>query len=867
MNGSELPMAEMTAGRSETERLAALARTGIMDTPPEARFDDLVTLVKAVCQVPIALVTLVDSDRQWFKARSGIDVTETPIDTSVCALAIRQRGLFVIADLAIDPRTEAMALVRGEPRLRFYAGYPIFSADGMPLGSLCAIDTKPRAQGLDATQALALEALARQAGLEIECERDQPIHPFPSTGSHSIGMWDWDVAQDRVTADAGFARLYGVAPDLAVRGAPIAQFFGGIHPADLPALQAAIDRALATGAPFAQEYRLIGADERPRWVAAQGRCILSPDGRPLRFPGVSFDIDARKQAEIRLAALVELNDRLDRAGDPGDVAYAASEILGRTLGAIRVGYGLIDPVAETISTERDWCAPGVESYPDLLHFRDFGNFIDELKQGDTVTIDDLGLDPRTAAMAEAAHALQVHALVNLPIVEQGRFVALLFVNDRRTRHWSEEEVAFIREVAERTRSAVERRRAEQDLALLTASLEAQVESRTRELMVAEEHLRQAQKMEAVGQLTGGLAHDFNNLLTGISGAIEMMQVRIAQGRAGELDRYAQAAQGAARRAAALTHRLLAFSRRQTLDPKPTDVNRLVAGMEDLVRRTVGPRVTVETVGAGGLWATMIDPNQLENALLNLCLNARDAMPDGGRITIETSNKWLDERAARDRDLEPGQYVSLCVTDTGCGMTPEVQARVFDPFYTTKPLGEGTGLGLSMIYGFARQSGGQVRIYSEVGRGTTMCLYLPRHYGEADMVADQPVIAIEPADGHARTVLVVDDEPTIRMLVIEVLEELGYHVLEAGDGAGALRALDSGVAIDLLVTDVGLPGQMNGRQVADAALARRPDLKILFITGYAENAVIGNGQLDPNMALVTKPFAMDALASRIRGLLA
>jgi signal transduction histidine kinase/CheY-like chemotaxis protein len=564
---------------------------------------------------------------------------------------------------------------------------------------------------------------------------------------------------------------------------------------------------------------------------------------------------------------VELNDRLSAAGDPGDVAHAACEILGRTLGAIRVGYGLIDPEAETIVTERDWCGPGVESYPGVLRFRDFGSFIDDLKRGETVTIDDLDRDPRTAGMAAAAHALQVYSLVNLPIVEHGDFVALLFVNDRRPRRWSEEEIGFIREVAERTRSAVERRRAEQDLAQLTASLEAQVESRTRELMVAEEHLRQAQKMEAVGQLTGGLAHDFNNLLTGISGAIEMMQVRIRQGRVDELDRYINAAQGASRRAAALTHRLLAFSRRQTLDPKPTDVNRLVAGMEDLIRRTVGPRIDVEVVGAGGLWPTMIDPNQLENALLNLCLNARDAMPDGGRITIETGNKWLDERAARQRDLEPGQYLSLCVTDTGCGMTPEVQARAFDPFYTTKPLGEGTGLGLSMIYGFARQSGGQVRIYSEIGQGTTMCLYLPRHYGEAETVPDHSVTAIETVRGDARTVLVVDDEPTIRMLVVEVLEELGHRALEAGDGAAALRALGSGATIDLLVTDVGLPGQMNGRQVADAAILQRPDLKILFITGYAENAVIGNGRLEPNMALVTKPFAMDVLANRIRELLA
>ena len=287
-----------------------------------------------------------------------------------------------------------------------------------------------------------------------------------------------------------------------------------------------------------------------------------------------------------------------------------------------------------------------------------------------------------------------------------------------------------------------------------------------------------------------------------------------------------------------------------------------------MRRTVGPEIHVEVVGGAGLWPAMVDPNQLENALSNLCINARDAMPDGGRITIETANKWLDQRGAKERDLDPGQYLALCVTDTGTGMSAEVQERAFDPFYTTKPMGEGTGLGLSMIYGFARQSGGQVRIYSEVGEGTTMCIYLPRHYGEDDAIEDEALASVAAAKpAGRRTVMVVDDEPTIRMLVIEILDEMGHDTLEAGDGAAALRILNTGARVDLLVTDVGLPGMMNGRQVADAALAVLPDLKILFITGYAENAVIGNGQLDPNMALVTKPFAMDDIAARITTMLA
>ena len=277
---------------------------------------------------------------------------------------------------------------------------------------------------------------------------------------------------------------------------------------------------------------------------------------------------------------------------------------------------------------------------------------------------------------------------------------------------------------------------------------------------------------------------------------------------------------------------------------------------------MGVGVQLEIVQAGGLWATLIDAPQLDNALLNLCINARDAMPDGGRLTIETANKWLDDRAAQERDIPPGQYVSLCVTDSGTGMTPEVAARAFDPFFTTKPLGSGTGLGLSMIYGFVRQSGGQVRIYSEVGQGTTMCLYLPRHDGglASDVEPARAPVRTRPREG--RTVLVVDDEPTVRMLVAEVLEQQGHACIETSDGASGLKVLQSGAPVDLLITDVGLPGGMNGRQVADAARQMRADLKVLFITGYAENAAVGNGHLDRGMELLTKPFTLQELAAKL-----
>jgi len=422
------------------------------------------------------------------------------------------------------------------------------------------------------------------------------------------------------------------------------------------------------------------------------------------------------------------------------------------------------------------------------------------------------------------------------------------------------------DVEERRAVEQERDRAITQLRALNETLEQRVDERTAELMRAEEQLRQSQKMEAVGQLTGGLAHDFNNLLAGISGSLEMMGNRIEQGRLKDVDRYMAAAQGATKRAAALTHRLLAFSRRQTLAPKGTDVNALVEGMLDLIRRTVGPGVQVETVGPADLWPALVDPSQLENALLNLCINARDAMPDGGRIVIETANRWIDGQAARRQDMPEGEYLSLSVSDTGTGMPPEVVAKAFDPFFTTKPLGQGTGLGLSMIYGFAKQSGGQVRIHSGVGEGTTVGIYLPRHRGATEHEEAPQEAGLHPVAQAGETVLVVDDEPTVRMLVTDVLNELGYAAVEAADGAGGLKLLQSEARIDMLVTDVGLPGGLNGRQMADAARVSRPGLKVLFITGYAENALLTNGQLDPGMAVLTKPFAVEALAARIRELI-
>ena len=585
-----------------------------------------------------------------------------------------------------------------------------------------------------------------------------------------------------------------------------------VHPDDLPAAGEAWGRSLATGDVYETEFRVRRADGAWRWFLVRAVPVRDAQGQIRRWVGTNTDIDDRRRQAAELARLATtLEEQVEaRTAERNRLWQTTNDLMG-TAGLD----GYMKTANPAWQRVLGWTDEEVLSRP-------FAEFVDPADHTETLQV-----------MRRLAAGETVTGFVDRVLTKTGakRVVMWTAVPDPGTDLFH----IIGRDLTEQRH--------------------------------AEEALRQAQKMEAVGQLTGGLAHDFNNLLTGISGSLELMEARMRQGRFGELDRYIGAAQGASKRAAALTHRLLAFSRRQTLDPKPTDVNRLVVGMEELIRRTVGPAIELEVVGAGGLWPALVDPHQLENALLNLCINARDAMPGSGRITIETANKWLDGHAARERDLDPGQYLSLCVTDTGTGMSPDVIAKAFEPFFTTKPLGEGTGLGLSMIYGFARQSGGQVRIYSEVGQGTTMCLYLPRHYGPAEEGDAPPDLAKASRADLGETVLIVDDEPTVRMLVTEVLEDLGYTAVEAGDGAAGLKILQSNVRIDLLITDVGLPGGMNGRQLADAARMGRPSLKVLFITGYAENAVVGNGHLDPGMQIMTKPFVMEALASRIKEMIA
>ena len=423
----------------------------------------------------------------------------------------------------------------------------------------------------------------------------------------------------------------------------------------------------------------------------------------------------------------------------------------------------------------------------------------------------------------------------------------------------------------------EQKRSQEALAQAAQKLEQEVDARTRELREAlarleaeaeeraraEEALRQAQKMEAVGQLTGGIAHDFNNMLTGIIGAIDILKRRIATGRLDDLDRFMDAASTSAQRAAGLTARLLAFSRRQSLDSRPTDVGKLIHSLEDLLRRTMSESIEVEILSSSSLSPALVDANQLESAIINLAINARDAMPDGGRLTLSCEEVELDEECfARNPGISPGRYIMVGVSDTGVGIDGDTLDKVFDPFFTTKPIGQGTGLGLSMVYGFAKQSNGLVRIDSQVGEGTRVTIFLP----VADLQPhEEPDESAAIHHGDGQSVLLVEDDESVRLLVRDVLEELGYKATEAADGQQAVRILESGRRFDLMISDVGLPG-MNGRQLAEIAREHLPDLPVLFVTGYAEGAAVRGGFLSDNMQMITKPFQIEMLSARIREML-
>lgn len=685
---------------------------------------------------------------------------------------------------------------------------------------------------------IALE-LQRRSEESLKAQRDTEERlQLALAATDAVGTWDWDIGEDRFIADAHFAQLHGIDPAHASQ-LPISDYLQGVHPEDRALIARSIKHCITHGTEYAEEYRLLKADGELRWVFARGRCYKDHHGRPVRFLGAALDLTERKHTEQALRqSQTELQLIINAM--PILISYVDHEERFRLNNAAYLDWYGLTPQELYGRTIRE--VIGEEAY--FLR----APYIAEALAGRPCSF---------SLYTPHRDGSNRHALMNY-LPRHGADGSVngfyIFVIDESERKKTEEALRNLNETLEERVSA----RTEQ-LAQANQRLQNEMFERER----AEDALRHAQKMEAVGQLTGGIAHDFNNMLTGIIGSLDLMQRYIADGRADEIGRFTEAAVSSANRAAALTHRLLAFSRRQSLDRKTLNVNELIHSLEDLIRRTKGDPIELTLRLADDVWPISTDVSQLENALLNLVINARDAMPDGGELLIETANVYLDGNDITT--LEPvkaGDYLMLAVSDNGTGMTPSVRAKAFDPFFTTKPIGQGTGLGLSMIYGFAQQSGGHVSLDSLPNQGTCVRLYLPRLNL---LEPERPVVetlGAAPTATCGETVVVVEDDPAVRMLVLDLLKELGYLAHEAADASAALPLLESEMRVDLLVTDVGLPG-MNGRQLAEIARQHRPGLKVLFMTGYAQKAAERQGFLEDGMDMVAKPFSIEVLANKIR----
>ncbi|AEA68192.1 putative histidine kinase, Hybrid [Pseudomonas brassicacearum subsp. brassicacearum NFM421] len=685
---------------------------------------------------------------------------------------------------------------------------------------------------------LAMEFERRsEASLKAQHESEERLQ-LALAAADALGTWDWDISEDRFIADAHFALLHGVDPSLS-RQLPISAYLEGVHPEDRAMVARSIKHCITHGTEYAEEYRLLQPDDELRWVYVRGRCYKDRHGRPKRFLGAALDLTERKRTEQALRqSQTELQLIINAM--PILISYVDREERFRLNNSAYLDWYGLTPQELYGKTIRE--VLGEEAY--AARAQQIADALAGQPCSFTVQMDHRDGRPR-------------HSLINY-LPRHGADGAVngfyIFVIDETESRKTEEALRNLNETLEERVIA-----RTQQLAEANHRLQSEMFERER----AEEALRHAQKMEAVGQLTGGIAHDFNNMLTGILGSLDLMQRYIAAGRTDEIGRFTEAAVSSANRAAALTHRLLAFSRRQSLDRKPLDANDLVHSLEDLLSRTTGDHIVLRLQLASELWPVNTDASQLENALLNLVINARDAMPEGGELIVETANVYLDDTDINT--LEPvkaGDYVMIAVSDNGSGMTPAVLAKAFDPFFTTKPIGQGTGLGLSMIYGFAQQSGGHLNLDSVPGQGTRVQLYLPRLHVSPTQPPETPEAFVVPPAIAGETVLLVEDEPAVRMLVLDLLQALGYTALEARDAVTALPVLESDQRIDLLVTDVGLPG-MNGRQLAEIARQHRPGLKVLFMTGYAQKAAERQGFLDQGMDMVAKPFSLDLLANKIR----
>ncbi len=707
---------------------------------------------------------------------------------------------------------------------------------------------RERLKGLESSNASLMAELTDRLRVQQEQERELAF----TLKAARFGTWSLEIATRQLTASETCKEIFGRPAD-----APFtyADRLAAIHPDDRDKSTAEVLRCVAEGNDYDVVYRIHRPDGEMRWIGSRGQPFFDAEGRALRIAGVSTDITDQRLSEIMRAALVELGDMFRDTDQPDDISYAAAQIIGRSIESSRVGYGEIDSDAESITVVRDWTAPGVTPLSGTFQLREFGSYIDDMKHGDEVCIADVRDDPRTRATADRLESVAARAIVNMPIMENNRLVAMLYMANGCPRRWRSDEILFLREVAERTRIAKERRRTEQALAALASSLEQQVVARTSELQLAEDALRQSQKMEAVGQLTGGVAHDFNNLLTVIRSATDLLKRPDLS--AERRQRYIDAISDTADRAAKLTGQLLAFARRQALKPEIIDVGQSLRVISDMLGTLTGSRIAIGIDLPETPCFIHVDPSQLDTALVNMAVNARDAMDGAGRIDV-TVRPVSAIPAVRAHPPVQGRYVAITMTDTGSGIEPDKLERIFEPFFTTKGVGQGTGLGLSQVFGFAKQSDGDITVESTVGRGTTFTLFLPEVAPGAESATTDVVETL--ADGHGTCVLVVEDNKDVGTFTTQSLAELGYVTVWAADAQEALAELERDVSrFDIVFSDVVMPG-MNGIDLGKAVRSKYPALPVVLTSGYS-NVLAQDGT--HGFELLHKPYSVEQLSRILR----
>ena len=686
--------------------------------------------------------------------------------------------------------------------------------------------------------------------LRTQQERERELDFALKAGR--FGTWSLDLHTYALTSSNQCKALFGLSPATPFT---FEDRMAAVIKEDRERADKALERTITDGTDYEAEYRILLPDGIVRWLATRGQAFSDAEGVPQRLAGVSLDITAVKRAERRRLALAELSDTLRDLDNATDISYVAAEVLGRTLEVRRAGYGTVYRTTETITIERDWNAPGAATLAGTLSFRDYGSYIEDLKRGETVIVDDARTDPRTVATAGSLEAISARSFVNMPVSEQGEIVAMLFVNHDRARSWPQEDLDFMREVAERTHIATERRRVERELADLAASLEEQVSDRTAELMTAEEALRQSQKMEAVGQLTGGLAHDFNNLLTVIRGSVDLLRrPDVSEERR---NRYIDAIADTADRASRLTSQLLAFARRQALKPERFDVCDSVRVIQPMIQTLVGSRIAITVEAPDHPCVIDADRSQFDTALVNMAVNARDAMAGEGSLTMAIGQAD-GMPAIRAHPAVDGRFVTISVRDTGSGIAADKFDKLFEPFFTTKGVGEGTGLGLSQVFGFTKQSGGDVIVESDEGSGATFIMYLPASLGDADVNAVASDIG--PALAAGARILVVEDNPEVGNFAAEALSEMGYQAILASDGKTALERLrDDRAKYDVVFSDVVMPG-MSGVELSQELRRLYPDLPVILTSGYS--SVLAQSGTH-GFELLHKPYSVAELAKVLR----